>query len=179
TAKTISTPNFKSDGTSIQQSRDGKTWHNLADDDGVVHNSGNEVLAGDKSLTGNTTLANVKTSSIKTGTVTANGLRMDFREFATGVEVWFTGTFTGDASYSWHDLGQMPSNITKPFSYVTAVAGGRSGIGGVSTQTDMLLMVHIDNTGKIQYQLRHGVENNTTDYKGIVFYVEGSVSYFK
>ncbi|MCT2911804.1 phage baseplate upper protein, partial [Weissella confusa] len=32
TAKTISTPNFKSDGTSIQQSRDGKTWHNLADD---------------------------------------------------------------------------------------------------------------------------------------------------
>lgn len=151
----------------------------MADDDGVVHNSGNEVLAGDKSLTGNTTLANVKTSSIKTGSVTANGLRMDFREFATGVEVWFTGTFTGDASYSWHDLGQMPSNITKPFSYVTAVAGGRSGIGGVSTQTDMLLMVHIDNTGKIQYQLRHGVENNTTDYKGIVFYVEGSASYFK
>lgn len=179
TAKTISTPNFKSDGTSIQQSRDGKTWHNLADDDGVVHNSGNEVLAGDKTLTGNTTMASVKTSSIKTGSVTANGLRMDFREFAAGVEVWFTGTFTGDASYSWHDLGQMPSNITKPFSFVTAVMGGRSGIGGVTTQTDMLLMVHITNTGAIQYQLRHGVENNTTDYKGIVFFVEGSASYFK
>ena len=179
TAKTISTPNFKSDGTSIQQSRDGKTWHNLADDDGVVHNSRNEVLAGDKTFTGNTTMANLKTSSIKTGSVTANGLRMDFREFAAGVEVWFTGTFTSDASYSWHNLGQMPSNITKPFSYVTAVMGGRSGIGGVSTQTDQLLMVHITNTGQIQYQLRHGVENNTTDYKGIVLYVEGSVSYFK
>ncbi|TGE65593.1 hypothetical protein C6P12_02750 [Weissella confusa] len=179
TAKTISTPNFKSDGTSIQQSRDGRTWHNLADDDGVVHNSGNETISGDKSLTGNTTLANVKTSSIKTSTVTANGLRMDFREFATGVEVWFTGNFTGDASVSWHDLGQMPSNITKPFSFVTAVMGGRNGIGGVSTQTDLLLMVHITNAGQIQYQLRHGVENNTTDYKGIVLYVEGSVSYFK
>ncbi|WP_373383303.1 hypothetical protein ABZM74_000646 [Weissella confusa] len=179
TAKTISTPNFKSDGTSIQQSRDGNTWHNLADDDGVVHNSGNEVLAGDKTLTGNTTMANIKTSSIKTGTVTANGLRMDFREFAAGVEVWFSGNFTGDASVSWHDLGQMPSNITKPFSFVTAVMGGRNGIGGVSTQTDLLLMVHITNAGQIQYQLRHGVENNTTDYKGIVLYVEGSISYFK
>ncbi|WP_373383485.1 hypothetical protein ABZM74_001047 [Weissella confusa] len=179
TAKTISTPNFKSDGTSIQQSRDGNTWHNLADDDGVVHNSGNEVLAGDKTLTGNTTMANIKTSSIKTGTVTANGLRMDFREFAAGVEVWFSGNFTGDASVSWHDLGQMPSNITKPFSFVTAVLGGRSGISGVSTQTDILLMVHITNTGAIQYQLRHGVENNTTDYKGILLYVEGSTSYFK
>ena len=179
TAKTISTPNFKSDGTSIQQSRDGKNWHNLADDDGVVHNAGNDTISGDKALTGNTTMANIKTSSIKTGSVTANGLRIDFREFAAGVEVWFTGTFTGDASYSWHDLGQMPSNITKPFSYVTAVTGGRSGIGGVSTQTDMLLMVHIDSTGKIQYQLRHGVENNLTDYKGIVFYAEGHASYFK
>ena len=179
TAKTISTPNFKSDGTSIQQSRDGNTWHNLADDDGVVHNSGNEVLAGDKTLTGNTTMANIKTSSIKTGTVTTNGLRMDFREFAAGVEVWFSGNFTGDASVSWHDLGQIPSNITKPFSFVTAVLGGRSGISGVSTQTDILLMVHITNTGAIQYQLRHGVENNTTDYKGILLYVEGSTSYFK
>ena len=179
TAKTISTPNFKSDGTSIQQSRDGKTWHNLADDDGVVHNAENETISGDKALTGKTTMANIKTSSIKTGSVTANGLRIDFREFAAGVEVWFTGTFTGDASYSWHDLGQMPSNITKPFSYVTAVMGGRSGIGGVSTETDMLLMVHIDSTGKIQYQLRHGVENNLTGYKGIVFYAEGHASYFK
>lgn len=154
-------------------------WTLISNDTNVVHNTGNETIAGDKSLTGNTTLANVKTSSVKTGTVTANGLRMDFREFAAGVEVWFTGTFTGDASYSWHDLGQMPSNITKPFSFVTAVMGGRSGIGGVSTQTDMLLMVHINNTGKIQYQLRHGVENNTTDYKGVVLYVEGSTSYFK
>ncbi|WP_270276004.1 BppU family phage baseplate upper protein [Weissella confusa] len=179
TAKTISTPNFKSDGTSIQQSRDGNTWHNLADDDGVVHNSGNDTISGDKSFTGNTTLSNIKTSSINTGSITANGLKADFREFATGVEVWFNGNFTGDASFSWHDLGQVPSNITKPFSFVTAVMGGRGGVSGASSQTDMLLMVRIDNTGKIQYQLRHGVENNLTDYKGIVFYVEGSTSYFK
>ena len=155
------------------------TWTKMANDATVVHTTSNETIAGDKTFTGNTTLANVNTSSIKTGTVTANGLRMDFREFAAGVEVWFTGTFTGDASYSWHDLGQMPSNITKPFSFVTAVMGGRSGIGGVSTQTDVLLMVHINSTGKIQYQLRHGVEGNTTDYKGIVLYAEGSASYFK
>lgn len=155
------------------------TWTKMANDATVVHTTGNETIAGDKTLTGNTTLASVKTSSVTTGTVTANGLRMDFREFAAGVEVWFTGTFTGDASYSWHDLGQMPSNITKPFSFVTAVMGGRSGIGGVSTQTDLLLMVHINNTGKIQYQLRHGVEGNTTDYKSIALYVEGSASYFK
>lgn len=179
TAKTISTPNFKSDGTSIQQSRDGNTWHNLADDDGVAHNSGNETISGDKSFTGNTTMANVKTLSVKTGTVTVNGLRADFREFAAGVEVWFAGTFTGDSSFSWHDLGQMPSGITKPFSFVTAVMVGRGGIGGVTSQTDQHLMVRIDNTGKIQYQLRHGVDNTLTDYKGIVFYVEGSVSYFK
>ena len=57
TAKTISTPNFNSDGTSIQQSRDGKTWHNLADDDGVVHNTGVESIAGDKTFTGNLALA--------------------------------------------------------------------------------------------------------------------------
>lgn len=57
TAKTISTPNFKSDGTSIQQSRDGKTWHNLADDDGVVHKTGVESIAGDKTFTGNLALA--------------------------------------------------------------------------------------------------------------------------
>lgn len=57
TAKTISTPNFKSDGASIQQSRDGKTWHNLADDDGVVHKTGAELIAGDKTFTGNLALA--------------------------------------------------------------------------------------------------------------------------
>lgn len=56
---------------------------------------------------------------------------------------------------------------------------GRTGIGNVTTQTDVFVMIHINNTGKIQYEMRHGVEGNTNDYNGIITYLEGSLYYFK
>lgn len=49
----VITPKFKADSVNAQQSHDGNTWHNLADDDAVVHNTGNETIGGNKTFTGN------------------------------------------------------------------------------------------------------------------------------
>ena len=54
--KGIITPKFKADSVKAQQSHDGNTWHDLADDDAVVHKTGNETLAGDKTFTGSLTV---------------------------------------------------------------------------------------------------------------------------
>ncbi|KIU23770.1 BppU family phage baseplate upper protein [Weissella cibaria] len=50
--KGVITPKFKADSVKAQQSHDGNTWHNLADDDAVVHKTGNETILGDKTFTG-------------------------------------------------------------------------------------------------------------------------------
>ena len=50
--KGIATPKFKADTVKAQQSHDGNTWHDLADDDAVVHKTGAESIAGDKTFTG-------------------------------------------------------------------------------------------------------------------------------
>ena len=55
--KGVSTPKFKADSVKAQQSHDGNTWHDLADDDSVVHNTGTETIAGDKTFTGNVGVA--------------------------------------------------------------------------------------------------------------------------
>ncbi|MCT0007161.1 DUF2479 domain-containing protein [Weissella confusa] len=117
TANTISTPNFKTDGTSIQQSRDGKTWHNLADDDGVVHNSGNEVLAGDKTFTGKVAVSGTldATQKIYTRTVgTTNDLQIIYTRVGSLVAgryvAKFASTFPLGANDGYKSTSGYPVN---------------------------------------------------------------------
>lgn len=146
----------------------------------LVHKTGDETIGGNKTFTGNVNITGtVKTAAVKTASVTVSGLSLTFREYASGVEVYFSGTFTGNAAYKWNDLTTVPNTITKPYGTVTTGMNGRTGIGNVTTQTDVFVMIHINNTGKIQYEMRHGVEGNTNDYNGIITYLEGSLYYFK
>lgn len=117
TAKTISTPNFKSDGTSIQQSRDGNTWHNLADDDGVVHKTGNEPISGDKTFTGKVAVSGTldATQKIYTRTVgTTNDLQITYTRvgsLVTGRYVAkFAGTFPLGANDGYKSANSYPVN---------------------------------------------------------------------
>lgn len=132
TANTISTPNFKSDGTSIQQSRDGKTWHNLADDDGVVHKTGAESIAGDKTFTG-------KINGItKTGSLAASGYQpaMNYAYNDFMVQVTLAG---GNSMVPVGEKFTLPSEIPAPAMNLTLNLG--SGV---------LLNVHSDRTIDIQ-----------------------------
>ncbi|WP_270774130.1 BppU family phage baseplate upper protein [Weissella confusa] len=130
TAKTISTPNFKSDGTSIQQSRDGNTWHNLADDDGVVHKTGNEAISGDKTFTGKVTSTQPIDGALSTRTPTFT----DFNDVAKNM-VKYSGSWVISTQSIAHSPLQnyYTATITPGFSggtdgYIELVpfAGGSS-----------------------------------------------------
>ncbi|WP_206336046.1 BppU family phage baseplate upper protein [Weissella confusa] len=119
TAKTISTPNFKSDGTSIQQSRDGNTWHNLADDDGVVHKTGNETIPGDKTFTGKVAVPGTldATQKVYTRTVgTTNDLQITYTRVGSLVTgryvVKFAGAFPLGANDGYKSTSGYPVNAT-------------------------------------------------------------------
>lgn len=140
---------------------------------------GNYQTENYRSFSDFTVSGTVKTAAVKTASVTASGLSITFREYASGIEVYFSGTFTGNAAYKWNDLTTVPDTITKPYGTVTTGMSGRTGIGSVTSQTDVFVMIRINNTGKIQYEMRHGVEGNTNDYNGLRTYLEGSLYYFK
>lgn len=167
TAKTISTPNFKSDGTSIQQSRDGKTWHNLADDDGVVHKTGNEAISGDKTFTGNTSFATIKSSNVKTGSVKMGDLTINFRQTAVGVNVYMDGSFqaTFGMSDAYVDSNvAVPRSIDNPQQSVVMAIISNAGIGGVTTNSALRLEVLIETDGRIKYRTKSLRDNDRKDY---------------
>ncbi|MCT0023013.1 phage baseplate upper protein [Weissella confusa] len=162
--KGIATPKFKADSVKAQQSHDGNTWHDLADDDAVVHKNGNEVLAGDKTFTGNTTFATIKSSNVKTGSVKMGDLTINFRQTAVGVNVYMDGSFqaTFGMSDTYVDSGSaVPSSIDNPRQNVVLTNVGNGGIGGVTTNSPLKLEVLIDTDGKIKYRAKNLRDNDT------------------
>lgn len=182
TAKTISTPNFKSDGTSIQQSRDGKTWHNLADDDGVVHKTGTELIAGDKTFTGNLALAGtVSTTNVKTASLALGSMAIiTFSETATGVMVNLIGNVNLVADGNWHDFSNIPTNITRPVQDVIMSIATSSGVTGVSNNFGFNLKLNFKTTGVISYRLAsEKLDDNSGKYNPSALPTDGSTSWIK
>lgn len=85
----IITPKFKADSVKAQQSHDGNTWHDLADDDAVVHKTGTETISGDKTFTGNI----IQQTVTKTGS--GNGLTWTARRIGKSVYLTLHGTTAG------------------------------------------------------------------------------------
>ena len=165
--KGIATPKFKADSVKAQQSHDGNTWHDLADDDAVVHKNGNEILAGDKTFTDNTSFATIKSSSVKTGSVKMGDLTISFRQTAVGVNVYMEGSF--QASFGMSDTyvdGKVavPSSIDNPQQNVVLAIISNAGIGGVTTNPALRLEVFIGTDGKIKYRTKSLRDNDTKDY---------------
>ena len=91
----IITPKFKADSVKAQQSHDGNTWHDLADDDAVVHKNGNEILAGDKTFTGKVNVYGELIQQTVTKTGSGNGLTWTARRIGESVYLTLQGTTAG------------------------------------------------------------------------------------
>lgn len=161
--KGIVTPKFKADSVKAQQSHDGNTWHDLADDDAVVHKTGNEVLAGDKTFTGNTTFSSIKSSNVKTGSVKLGGLTLSFQQTAVGVNLYMDGSWTGAFGMgdSYTNGASVPNNIDKPLQKVVLTIIGNSGIASVTTNAPFKLEVLIGTDGVIKYRAKNLRDNDT------------------
>ena len=162
--KGIVTPKFKADSVKAQQSHDGNTWHDLADDDAVVHKTGNEVLAGDKTFTGNTTFSSIESSNVKTGSVKLGGLTLSFQQTAVGVNLYMDGSWTGAFGMgdSYTNGASVPNNIDKPLQNVVLTIIGNSGIASVTTNAPFKLEVLIGTDGVIKYRAKNLRDNDTT-----------------
>ncbi|MCT0043010.1 DUF2479 domain-containing protein [Weissella confusa] len=162
--KGIATPKFKADSVKAQQSHDGNTWHDLADDDAVVHNNGNEVIAGDKTFTGNTTFSNIKSSNVKTGSVKMGGLTLSFQQTAVGVNLYMDGSWTGAFGMgdSYTNGASVPNNIDKPLQNVVLTIISNGGIDSVTTNAPFKLEVLIGIDGVIKYRAKNLRDNDTT-----------------
>ena len=161
----IVTPKFKADSVKAQQSHDGNTWHDLADDDAVVHKSGNEVLAGDKTFTGNTTFSNIRSSNVQTGSVKLGDLTINFRQTAVGVNVYVDGSWQGSfgTANAYVDAGvTVPTNISAPMQGVILHVIGSGGTGSVTLNAPYHLEVLIGTDGTIKYRARNMRENDTS-----------------
>lgn len=142
-------------------------WKSFAFDDGVVHNSGNEVVAGDKTFTGNTSFATIKSSNVKTGSVKMGDLTINFRQTAVGVNVYMEGSF--QATFGMSDTYvdgnvAVPSSIDNPQKNVVLAIISNAGIGGVTTNSALRLEVFIGTDGKIKYRTKSLRDNDTKDY---------------
>lgn len=165
--KGVITPKFKADSVKAQQSHDGNTWHDLADDDAVVHKNGNEIIAGDKTFTGNTSFATIKSSNVKTGSVKMGDLTINFRQTAVGVNVYMDGSF--QATFGMSDTYvdgnvAVPSSIDNPQQNVVLAIISNGGIGSVTTNSALRLEVLIGTDGKIKYRTKSLRDNDTKDY---------------
>ena len=121
--KGIATPKFKADSVKAQQSHDGNVWHDLADDDAVVHNTGNEVIADDKTFTGKVTATNIVETgaplSVST-TTTFNGLTFSFTRVSNSVYVTTNTTTATSAIQVGPYNGITPSGY-RPINNVELV----------------------------------------------------------
>lgn len=162
--KGIATPKFKADSVKAQQSHDGNVWHDLADDDAVVHKTGNETIAGDKTFSGNTTFSNIKSSNVKTGSVKLGDLTINFRQTAVGVNVYIDGSWQGSfgTASAYVDAGvTVPTNISAPMQGVILHIISSGGTGNVTLNAPYHLEVLIGTDGTIKYRARNMRENDT------------------
>lgn len=145
-------------------------WTLISDDANVVHQTGNETVAGDKTLTGNTTLANIKSSNVKTGSVKLGRLTINFRETAVGVNVYMDGSWQGSFSMGdgYVDSGSIPTSISKPRQNVVLTIIGNGGVGGVTNNSPFKLEVLITTDGKIKYRSKSLRENDTASHTATI-----------
>lgn len=139
-------------------------WKSFSFDDDVVHKTGTETIAGDKTFTGVSTLTSVKSSGIKTGSVTLNGLTINFRQTVVGVNVYMDGSFQGlfqinDAYVS--SSAVVPTAIDNPRQNVTLTIVSNGGVSGVTTNSPWKLEVLIGTDGKIKYRAKNLRDNDT------------------
>lgn len=158
-----------SDSMSFQRSmRNGvwQPWVTFSNDADVVHKTGNETAAGDKTFTGNTTFSSVKSSNIKTASTKLGDMTINFRETAVGVNVFMDGTWRGEFSMgdAYVDGGSIPTSITNPRQNVVLTIVGNSGVGGVSINSPFKFEVLIDTDGKIKYRSKSLRENDRAPY---------------
>ncbi|MBJ7690625.1 BppU family phage baseplate upper protein [Weissella confusa] len=162
--KGVITPKFKADSVKAQQSHDGNIWHDLADDDAVVHKNENEVIPGDKIFTGNTSFDSINSSNVKTSSVSLGGLTFSFRQTAVGVNVLVDGSWQGSfgTAAAYVDAGvTVPTNISAPLQGVVLHIVGSGGTGGVTLNAPYLLEILIGTDGKLKYRARNMRENDT------------------
>lgn len=131
----------------------------------LVHKIGTETIAGDKTFTGVAALTSVKSSNIKTGSVTLNGLTIDFRQTVVGVNVYMHGTFAGtfgtDQSYVTSS-SVVPTNIDNPKQTVVLTIISNGGVSGITNNSPWELEVLITATGAIQYRAKNLRDNDIT-----------------
>lgn len=155
-------------------------WTELANDNNVVHNTGTETIAGDKTFTGTTSLSNGASITTKTANVTSKGISVNFIETAFGVEVNITesGNTTLPANDTWGILGNIPATISTPKQSVFTSANVTATIGGV-TRTNFLLILSFNTNREINYRLIFTRENDNTTTYVPVFRTWLSANWFK
>ncbi|WP_349551390.1 hypothetical protein [Leuconostoc pseudomesenteroides] len=118
---------------------------------------------------------------IKAEVVTFGGLKFNFRETATGVEVYINGTARNiGTQWSWTNLSEIiPNNITKPKVSVTANLFSSSGISGVTSRMPLALFVAFNTDSKISYKLWQLDGNNYNNYRFDGIQVDGYANWLK
>lgn len=145
-------------------------WVKQANDAEVMHKTGNETAAGDKTFTGNTTLANIKSSNVKTGSVKLGGLTINFRETAVGVNVYMDGSWQGSFGMGdgYVDSGSIPTSISNPRQNVVLTIIGNGGVGGVTINSPFKLEVLITTDGRIKYRSKSLRDNDTASHTATI-----------
>lgn len=140
-------------------------WLKVANDNDVVHKTATETIVGDKTFIGVSTLTNIKSSVVNTGSVALNGLTIDFRQTVLGVNVYMHGTFAGtfgtDQSYVTSS-SVIPSNINNPAQTVVLTIVSNGGVSGITNNSPWELEVLLTPTGAIQYRAKNLRDNDIT-----------------
>lgn len=133
----------------------------------LVHKTGNETIAGDKTFTGVSTLTNIKSSSVKTASVALGGMTINFRQTIAGVNVYISGSFqTNFGPYDDYiaNSNGVPSSIGSPRQNVVLTIIGNSGISGVTSNAPFKLEVLIGTDGTIKYRAKNLLANDTASH---------------
>ena len=142
-------------------------WKSYSFDDDVVHKTGTETIAGDKTFTGVSTLTNVKSSSVKTASVALGGMTINFRQTIAGVNVYISGSFQtnfGPSDDYIANSNGVPSSIGSPRQNVVLTIIGNSGISGVTSNAPFKLEVLIGTDGTIKYRAKNLLVNDTASH---------------
>lgn len=147
----------------------------------LVHNTGTETVAGNKTFTGLTSVTNGNSIAPITATITANGITVTFNENAFGVDVNILGTVVGSmvSDDQWKVFSYIPNNISimKLNMYSNTVI--TAPISGVTGKTNFKLMFSFNTNREIDYRFTSLRENDTATTYTPTFEVYSSLSWAK
>lgn len=163
------------DGTTLV----GEAQVPLAKDSSVVHKTGTETAAGDKTFTGTTTVKNVVSINVQTTNATISGFNMVFAETAMGVNVGISGTsVAATADGAARKIGTIPSGVTLPPTIMYLSFSVWAGVVGVTLRSGYAVYVSFNPNGDIFMKVLSMKENDNTGYN-IQFDGLGSVTWVK